>query len=60
MREIFDPFKKVRTEPYDIIYLWQAVFTFNPYLQISVIKLQISVIQLEISLIGSKLEISEI
>jgi len=38
--------------------VWQAVFTFNPYLQIYVNKLQISVNQLETSLNEVQLTIS--
>ena len=41
-----------------LVRVWRAVFTFNPYLEISLIQLDISPIHLEISLI--ELEISPI
>ena len=40
--------------------VWRAVFTFNPYLEISLNELEISLIQLEISLIHLEISLIEL
>ena len=43
-----------------IVYIWRAVFTFNPYLEISLNELEISLIELEISLIHLEISLIEL